>query len=338
MDSPVFKTLRIAPTTQQGGTQTIQQSIYLTHNNPCGANLLIFQEMGLTQIRYIDLKNYVDEILMTEDMKVLFENIRIKGTAYINDPVDPQKNYEYLYAIQHWAQESINKLSVPIEYYKGYKFRINVYDASGTLFFDSFYPNVTVVETDGSTGLYKLSEVELLPSFPDWWVDKAQIYKISTNYAYLAFIGLNNLDLVFSNFPRNQSTTPDTVMAIASLLVDSANTRTFGIPKYGFSAMTNLSGFGGITYNCAHFIDIRTVPDENGKTTLIESIFFRISLEEDTYYIVTNTKLLQSMSLEMKKDLLIMYRKQDKTGVLDMLTTFEKKQQEEEEKTPQLSE
>lgn len=48
MDTPHFRTLRIAPTTQQGGTQTIQQSIYLTHNNPCGANLLIFQEMGLT--------------------------------------------------------------------------------------------------------------------------------------------------------------------------------------------------------------------------------------------------------------------------------------------------
>lgn len=31
MDSPVFKTLRITPTTQQDGTQTIQQSIYLTH-------------------------------------------------------------------------------------------------------------------------------------------------------------------------------------------------------------------------------------------------------------------------------------------------------------------
>lgn len=39
---------RIAPTTQQGGTQTIQQSIYLTHHNPCGANLLMFIEMGLT--------------------------------------------------------------------------------------------------------------------------------------------------------------------------------------------------------------------------------------------------------------------------------------------------
>lgn len=68
MDSPVFKTLRICPTTQQGGTQTIQQSIYLTHNNPCGANKLIFQTMGLTQIRYIDLKNYLDEILGTEEM------------------------------------------------------------------------------------------------------------------------------------------------------------------------------------------------------------------------------------------------------------------------------
>lgn len=72
-------------------------------------------------------------------------------------------------------------------------------------------------------------------------------------------------------------------MAVASLLIDSANTRTFGIPRYGFSARENISPFGGIMYNCAHFIDIRTIPDENGKTTLVESVFFRLSLNEDTY-------------------------------------------------------
>lgn len=73
MDSPLFKTLRICPSTQQGGTQTIQQSIYLTHNNPCGLNTLIFQKMGLTSIRYVDLKNYLDAMLDTDEMVSLFK-------------------------------------------------------------------------------------------------------------------------------------------------------------------------------------------------------------------------------------------------------------------------
>ena len=69
MDSlRIHNKFRVCPTLQQGGTQTIQQSIYLTHDNPCGLNKLIFQEMGYTQIRYIDLKNYLDAILGSEEI------------------------------------------------------------------------------------------------------------------------------------------------------------------------------------------------------------------------------------------------------------------------------
>ncbi len=35
--------IRMAPTVQQGGGSTIQQSIYLSHNNPCGGSLQAFQ-------------------------------------------------------------------------------------------------------------------------------------------------------------------------------------------------------------------------------------------------------------------------------------------------------
>lgn len=320
MDSPVFKTLRIAPTTQQGGTQTIQQSIYLTHNNPCGANLLIFQEMGLTQIRYIDLKNYVDEILSADEMKTLFNEIRTLGTLYIYDPVDTQKTLAHLYSIQEWAQESLNNLPLPVDYYTGYRFRINVYDASGTMFYDSFYPSVKNVNKDPITGVYSLVRMDLLPSYPDWFISKAPVYKISTNYQFYAFLGLAAFDLSFSNFPRNQASLPETVMAVASLLVDSANTRSFGVPKYGFSARSNLSGYGGITYNCAHLIDIRTVPDENGKTTLIESIFFNLSLEEDTYY-VSNTNM---MSDDMKIELLRAHHNKDGDMTLKLIAQHKK--------------
>lgn len=313
MDTPIFKTLRICPTTQQGGTQTIQQSIYLTHNNPCGANLLIFQEMGLTKIRYVDLKNYVDDILKSEEMIHLFDEIQNTGTIYINDPVDSQKTMAYLYAIQQWAQASINNLPLPVTYFPGYRFRINVYDASGTVFYDSFYPRVKNINKNNITNLYNEVKYPLLPSYPSYFQYQVSAYKISTNYQFYAFIDvLKAFDLVFSNFPRNQASLPEAVMAIASLLVDSANTRSFGIPKYGFSARSNLSGYGGITYNCAHFIDIRTVPNEEGKTTLIESFFFSLSLEEDTYYI-TN---VNELSMNAKEELMRAHYNKDLDTIL----------------------
>lgn len=313
MDQPIFKTLRIAPTTQQGGTQTIQQSIYLTHNNPCGANLLIFQEMGLTGIRYIDLKNYVDEILASEEMIILFQQVREMGTIYIQEPDNAQKTYAYLYAIQQWAQASLNNLPLPVDYYPGYRFRINVYDASGTVFYDSFAPNVKIVAIDPLTELYTLGVVKILPSNPYYNIDRTSVYKISTNYSQVPFIDIVaepsgifmwGFAVILSNFSVNQASCPETVMAISSLLVDSANTRAFGIPKYGFSARSNLSGFGGIGYNCAHFVDIRTATDIAGNNTLIESIFFRLSLEEDTYNFTLEDP---NFSIEMKHSFLSKY-------------------------------
>lgn len=75
---------------------------------------------------------------------------------------------------------------------------------------------------------------------------------------------------------------PESIMAEASLLVDTANARAFGIPKYGFSARSNQHLNGGIGYYCAHVIQVQTIPDTNNETTLIESIFVRLSLEENT--------------------------------------------------------
>jgi hypothetical protein len=112
------------------------------------------------------------------------------------------------------------------------------------------------------------------------------IYKLTSGPRSIPFIDavtIKGFAALLSNFLFNQSSTVETEMAVASLLIDSANTRTFGIPKYGFSARQNISQFGGIVYNCVNFIDIRTMPDENGNTTLVESIFFRLSLNEDTY-------------------------------------------------------
>lgn len=285
MDSPVFKTLRIAPTTQQGGTQTIQQSIYLTHNNPCGANLLVYQEMGLTKIRYIDLKNYLDAILASEEMIDLFEEIRIAGTEYIAKPDDNQLFWRYLYTIMQWCKRAIANLPVPVNYYPGYTFRVDVYDGSGTSYYDSFYPILEIIDYYNDS--YGLAKVNITPAqAKDFRTPFVNIYKVTSGVRSIPFIDAlttKGYSIILSNFMFNQSSAIETEMAVASLLIDSANTRTFGIPKYGFSARQNISQFSGIVYNCAHFIDIRTMPDEDGNTTLIESIFFRLSLNENTY-------------------------------------------------------
>jgi hypothetical protein len=297
MDTPFFKTFRIAPTTQQGGTQTIQQSIYLTHNNPCGANLLVFQEMGLTQIRYIDLKNYLDDIVSSEEMIGLFEEIRIAATNYISNPTDDQLYYRYLYTIMRWGQRAIDNLPVSFDYYPGYTFRVDIYDGSGTSYFDSFYPLLEIIKN--ISGVYELGTLRIVPSQPlDFRTGVTNIYKLTSGPRTIPFINdgtsLLGLAAIFSNFLFNQAPTVETEMAVSSLLIDSANTRTFGIPKYGFSARQNVSQFGGIVYNCAHFIEIRTTPDENGNTTLVESIFFRLSLNEDTYNFSSPASSLQT--------------------------------------------
>lgn len=281
--SHILQTFRIGPTIQQGGTQTIQQSIYITHDNPCGANKLIFQGMGYTQIRYIDLKNYLDGILDSMEMRMLFEQVRENGTEYMNNPLDVQKQNRYLYSLSQWAEAGINNLSVPVDYYQGYQFSFCVFDGSGCLIYGSNSPTLKIVSE--SSGIYTLNTTTLKQVYdPDNSeyvpsVSSTNLYKICNDYVLLPFA--NQPEVVDSDFIINQLSLPETMMAVSSLLVDSANTRTFGVPKYGFSNRSNQLQVKGIAYYCAHVVDIYSIPDANGDTTLIESIFVRIALEEN---------------------------------------------------------
>lgn len=290
MDTPQVKNFRIGPTTQQGGTQTIQQSIYIAHDNPCGANKLIFQELGLTKIRYIDLKNYLDTILNSEQMVELFKQVVITGTEYMNDPFDELKFPRYIYTIQQWAQAGLANLPVDVLYYPGYRFKLSVFDASGCAIYDSNWPTIKPVYVDVNDGNKYFTTLTMVdnPAFLPVWT----LYKICNNTMLLPYIKIFDVPsgppypypyafiLMFSEFIVNQSIYPETSMAVGSLLVDSANTRSFGIPKYGFSAREGQTALGGLTYNCCHIFNINTTSDENGKVTLIESIFVRLSLEQ----------------------------------------------------------
>lgn len=240
--------------------------------------------MGLTDIRYIDLKNYLDGILKSKQMTDLFQTTRESATVYIYDPTNVQVFNKYVYDIIEWASMAMQNLPVPDNYYNGYLFRVNVYDGSGTMLFDSYYPNLRPMKKDGE--FYVQQDIKVLPSNPYYWIDHTGLFKFSSAYQipfvnHLTQVGFES---ILSNFPQNQSAMQETVMAVASLLVDSANTRSFGIPRYGFSARQSLSPFAGITYNCSHIIDVNTLPtEEEPEPTLVESIFFRLSLEEDTW-------------------------------------------------------
>lgn len=284
MDSLRMTPLRITPVVQQGGTQTMQQAIYLTHDNPCGANRLIFQEMGLTKIRFIDLKDYLDQILAVPEVVDLFEQVRKDGTVFITDPNNETVYLEYLNSLSLWAQSAFYNLPIPVDYFPGYKLRFTVYDASGAGIFDSYFRFLTITR-ETSPGVYSRRNIPLFPN-PYGWLSES-LYKLCNIRYILAYIKTDTaigFDTNDSIFMFNQLIAPESTMATASLLVDTANARAFGIPRYGFSARSNLTFFGGIGYHCAHFMDIQTRPDVNGATTLIESVYVRLSLEEDTLF------------------------------------------------------
>ena len=113
------------------------------------------------------------------------------------------------------------------------------------------------------------------------------VYKICNNFTRLPWVyefpsaSLTQRYLRYSDFYTNQLSLPESIMAVASLLIDTANTRTFGIPTYGFSDRVDTLFNGGIGYNCCQFINIYTLPDQDGQTTLIESLFARLTIYED---------------------------------------------------------
>lgn len=286
MDLVKMTKLRIAPTTQQGGTQTMQQAIYITHDNPCGANQLIFKKMGLINIRFIDLKLYLDEILNAPEMKDLFEQVRIDGTEYINNPLDETAYYRYRYSLMTWARTAVQYFPVPADYYPGYRLKFSMYDGDGDAMFDSFFPDLLIITQIAVPPYYYPTLVPLnWNPFSQWNIT---LYKMLSYKKFLPYVNTTSSfrgsQIVSSDYILCQTMFPESIMAEASLLVDTANARAFGIPTYGFSARTNQHLKGGIGYYCAHIIQVRTTPnaEKDNTTTLIESIFVRLSVEEMT--------------------------------------------------------
>lgn len=184
-----------------------------------------------------------------------------------------------------WAKTAMNYYPIPVDYYPGYRLKFSLYDGDGDAIFDSFFPNLLIMTKISVAPFYTPTYVPLIYNPYNQW--NITLYKMLSYKKFLPYINttgaFRGVEVASSDFLLTQTMFPESIMAEASLLVDTANARAFGIPTYGFSARSNQHLNGGIGYYCAHIIQIRTATtNESGENPLIESIFVRLSLEEDT--------------------------------------------------------
>jgi hypothetical protein len=221
-------------------------------------------------------------------MKLLFEEVRLRGTEYILNPDDPTLYLKYLLALSNWAEAGFANLPIPPNYFKGYYMKFSVYDASGAAIYDSDFPFIKIVTVSSGGVISKTTVRASIP--PSNTTVNVPLYKICNNFTRVPWVytistpGYNTpteLYFQYSDFYTNQMALPESLMATASLLIDTANTRTFGIPTYGFSDRVDTLFNGGIGYNCCQYLNIYTTPDADGNTTLIEALFARLTLYED---------------------------------------------------------
>lgn len=276
--------LRINPIPQQAGVQTIQQAIYQAHDSPCGQNLLIYEPIGVTDIRYTDLKDLLEES-MNSDLSISnWQNLRYAATTFLLDPTFNNK-LMYLKKLENWALSLFT--SIPLFVIPYYNYHMTVYDSGGFTIWDSTTPFLR--PTSSGPGGLSYTKVPLTMSNP-FGITEINLYGISFNPGYFAYINKNNQtgsDTLKSAFLVNQASMPETVMAIGTQLTDPANTRTFGFKNYGFSARqqvpnyTQNPNYGDLGYYACYMSQLYTIPTEDwDKVTLIENIFVRLGLEE----------------------------------------------------------
>lgn len=279
MDTPVFdKGIRINPAPMQAGVGTIQQAIYQAHNSDCGKNKLIYDPIGITDIRYIDLKDILEQSMNGVNALAALDTLQEVATSYL-ESASPTNRLLYLQALQNWAiaiGDDIPNLTIP-----GYEYRLTVYDANGNTIFDNRTPSL--LPTTGTPPQY--TQTPLVPGNP-FSLLSTNLFGLTTNPGFLAY--LTNPGVQTSAFVVNQASMPETIMAVSSLLQDPANTRTFGFMYYGFAARQQSPNYektynqGQIGYYACYIFDLKstTLNTEFMKYPIIESIFVRLGLEQ----------------------------------------------------------
>jgi len=284
MDLITERGLRINPIPQQAGVQTIQQAIYQAHDSACGQNTLIYDPIGVTDIRFVDLKDLLEEAMNSELSISKWTDLRYMATTFLLDPTFNNKIL-YISALEQWATSMF--YSIPLFVIPNYNYHLTVYDSGGFTVWDSNTPYLIPTLPGPS-----YTKVPLVNSNP-FGITEINLYGISFNPGYYAYIDKNNpvgSQVLQSAFLVNQSSMPETVMSVGTLLTDPANTRTFGFKYFGFSARqqvpnyTKNSNFGELGYYCCYMARLYTIPTADwNKETLVENIFVRLGLEEQAY-------------------------------------------------------
>jgi hypothetical protein len=204
----------------------------------------------------------------------------------------------YLQALIAWAKTLYaNIISVPTDIIPtvsipGYRYELTVYDFNGNTLWDSGTPNLyPVTETDPPQYVkVPLTTPNPLKNTPN----AVNIYGIANNPGYIAYINASRsegADAQTSAYLINQTAMPESIMAIASLLGDPANTRVYGFMNYGFAARQqapnteHTTDYGQIGFYCAYINSIYTIPtDTYTESTLIENIFCRVGFAQNPLF------------------------------------------------------
>lgn len=295
------KGLRFGPTVQQGGTQTIQQSIYLSHDNPCGRSYYLNNELGNTGYTFMDLQAILSNIMRTPESAELFKIINNYATVWYDDPtaIDDNNNYYsdlYLHAIANWGEflnikiQEFFQTSPTLNY--GY---ILIGDQTGSCIYNGNtqqYPiidRVTYEDQDGKVGLIYLP---IIPNpynnvTSDPSTNIMSLYQMWQCPQYSIFVNnLQDCNYIDFYYYFSLSTLSAVQQANASLLIDTANTRTVTQPGWGFGVSSSNFYIGDTTfvktqivYNVCYikpifYLDVDGNPSSANITSNINVILF----------------------------------------------------------------
>lgn len=264
--------MRIAPMPQQGGTQTIQQTINLSHNSPCGFNQFSVLSMGDTGITYGQFFSYLNQILSTPAVDDAYKAYVATLLEYDDAPTDSNKKAAIytLYAYGVAVRDAMAGLP-PIA---GYQYVCSVYEGNGTTILDSSIPSQWPPVVETAPGVYAFAFLTLQPyRNPD--NSTCTIYNLVNQPNTSPWIDQSvgsQSDIINSSYLVNQVATPESTMAIASLQTDTANTRNYGFTGFGFSSRPLSPENANASYNACYLSRI-----SQGARS-INSIFVRLSL------------------------------------------------------------
>lgn len=281
------KMTRIAPTIQQAGTQTIQQSIYLAHGNPCGLNAFLSNKLGTTGLTYQDLAFLLQTAMNHPDAIGALSSLQYAFFLYSEESNNDNNllrflNGLFIYAKTIWESGFENGNLIQID---GYTPVFTCYDANGVLLFDSSIFPYWNPATEIGPDTFKFTPVVVQDTQSlNNQTREIKFYELLSRPSFYPFI-LRNIgtqaDLVNSSYMVNQMSFGESIMAVNSILTDPANTRVYNAFRFGFSTRTQTPGSGNPAYHVCYLQFLKDNQEITNNTyfnNLAHMFFVRLSI------------------------------------------------------------